>query len=100
MRTGAGTVGDEGYHGASNVDGGDYPDDNSLQSIIQLVKNMHFSNNAAAQQTNDAVSTLAKSMASIQQALLTTQQQLALLTQGGMANTGGWQATPPIPAYI
>ena len=100
MRTGAGTMGDEGYHGAANVDGGDYPDDDSLQSIMQSVQNMHLSNNAATQQTNDTVSTLATSMASIQQALLATQQQLALLTQGGMTNTGGWQATPPIPAYI
>ena len=98
--TGAGTMGDEGYHGAANVDGGDYPDDDSLQSIMQSVQNMHLSNNAATQQTNNAVSTLATSMASIQQALLATQQQLALLTQGGMANTGGWKATPPIPAYI
>ena len=52
---------DKGYHGAANTTE-PYPDDNSLQSIVQLqysqMHNLHLPNNATAQQTNDSVSNI------------------------------------------
>ena len=72
IRTGAGTMADEGYHGATNTTKA-YPDDDSLQSIVvsqySQMHNLHLSNNATAQQTNDSVANMSTMMASMQIAL-------------------------------
>ena len=62
---------------------------------------MHLSNNAATQATNDTVSALTAETRQLSAALLATQQQLAMFAQVRPA-PNGWPTmpTPPIPAYI
>ena len=89
---------DEGYYGAANTTNA-YPDNNSLQSIVvsqySQMHNLHLSNNATAQQTNDSVANMSTMMASMQMALQAMQQQLALQAGGN-----GTVAAPPIPAFV
>ena len=85
IRTGAGTMADEGYHGAANATN-TYPDDDSLQSIVvsqcSQMHNLPLSNNATVQQTNNSVANMSTMMASMQMALQAVQQQLALQAGG------------------
>ena len=107
IRTGTGATGGNGYHGAFTAEG-DYADDDSLasiqQSIQQSITNMHLSNNATAQATNDSVSALTAETRLLSAALHATQQQLALFTRGPPTmGAPGWPAAataPPIPAYV
>ena len=101
IRTGGGTTGTSGYHGAANAHEGDFADDDSLasiqQSIQQSIQSMHLSNNATAQATNDTISALSAETRQLTQQLLATQQQLAMMTRGPTQGPAGW---PGIPAYV
>ena len=98
LRTGAGTTAQGGYHGAFNAAD---DDDDSLASIQaslqQSITNMHLSNNATSQATNDSISALTAKTRQLSAALLATQQQLAMFTRAAPAAAGGW---PAVPAYI
>ena len=77
-----------------------FNNNDSLQSIVQSqysqMHNLHLSNNATAQHTNNSVSNMSTMMAFMQQALQAVQQQLALQAGGG----GGTVAAPPIPTFV
>ena len=104
IRTGTGTTSDGGYHGAFNT-GEEYPNNDSLASIQasmqQSMTQMHLSNNASTQATNDSVAALTAETRQLSAALRETQQQLAMMTQAHPA-ANGWPTipAPPIPAYI
>ena len=91
IRTGTGITSDGGYHCAFNTDK-EYPDSDSLASIQasmqQSMTQMHLSNNAATQATNDSVSALTAETRQLSAALRAMQQQLALMSQDRPAANG------------
>ena len=83
------------YHGAANAIGGD----DDIEEINELLTEIHLAHNANAETTNTELAALCAAVASTRQALVATQQQIALMAQANTQRQAqtlpAWQQTHP-----
>ena len=93
LASGAGTSRTGGY-----VNNATDNDDDSLGSIIQSFHSMQMANNANNQVTNDNISQITAETTALRQALVDTQQQLAMLarTQAQPVQPMAWPHIQPV----
>ena len=98
IRSGAGTAGTMGYHGAKNTEGSE---DGSWafinKGLMAQLQQVQLANNTSAQATNDSVSALTVEIRELCAALLQTQQQLAMFTRSPAC---ALPATPPTWPHV
>ena len=88
LRSGAGTVNINGYHGMANAT--DIADNDSISSIRESFSTVQVASNANFQVTNDNMLAMSKDLQTVRATLVSTHQQVALLSRAGATK-------PPAP---
>ena len=94
IASGAGTARGHGYVNNTMDD-----DDDSIASITQSIQSIQVANNANNQVMNDNISQITAETQALRQALIDTQQQLAMLTRTATTSVAPntWQQQTPAP---
>ena len=96
IRIASGTGTSRGHGYVNNVQ---EDDDDSIASITQSIQTIQVANNANAQVMNDNMSQITSETRSLRQALIETQQQLALLANAAPIPPITWQQPAPPPQF-